>query len=443
MISNGKKYTNVIIMIFRIVLFVVLSVFTIFIFYGICDSDMFSDIEAHAVRAEGMRELLRKGPICFFSNSSHTYPLWHVLYLFIRKFMRLISENSFIQSLNYVYLCASLTCTLTIVCLYFACKYTFKKMLPSSKQNLAFLFTWMLIFAGPYIKGFHSSYYLGQGIIVPWHNPTTLAVYPIGILCFTIYFFLVQDEKDRTHWKKWLLFSGLLLLSCLAKPSFYQMFILGIALYCLFELIRSKGKKILFCIYSFVAVLPTCCAALLQMKVEVREPEQALVAMSGTWESTARMVAKVVEEASYGIEIGGIGIEWLKVQKIFSPERPFLSLLLLWIFPIYVIVIYAINRKRNKKMSLPICIAISGTLQYTLLYLAMRPETGDFAWGYYMSMAILFIGCITYFVEICNEKSYKLVKWIGWGLFGGHVFWGFCYAVRLTDPGYIYTLPLF
>lgn len=440
MISNGKKYTNVIIMIFRIVLFVVLSAFTIFIFYNLCD---FGDILPHAERAESMQESLLQGPVYFFSNISHTYPLWHIIYLLIKELLQPLAENAFIRSLDYRYFCASLTCTLMIICLYFACKYTFQKLLPSSKQKLAFLFTWMLIFAGPYMKGRYLSYYLGQGIIVPWHNPTTLAVYPIGILCFTIYFFLAQDKKDRPQWKKWLFLSVLLVLSCLAKPSFYQMFIPGIALYCLFELLRSKGKKILFCIYSFFAVLPTCCVALLQLKAEVHEPEQALVAMSGTWESAALMTARVVREASYGIEIGGIGIEWLKVQKILTSEKPFLSLWLLWIFPIYVIVLYIVNRKRNGKMALPICLAVSGILQYTLLYLPMRPESGDFAWGYYMSMAILFIGCVTYFVEICNEKSYKLVKWIGWGLFGGHVFWGFYYAVRLSHYGYNYMSPLF
>ena len=435
---NTKKV--IILIIVKTILFIAVSVFTIHIFYNLC---YFGDVQPHAERAEAMQSILLKGPVYFFSHTSHTYPMWHILYLLIREALSPLHEKLALMQIDSLFLCASLTSMVTIICLYLSCEYTFKKMLPGKEQNIAFLLAWMLIFAGPYyIKKIHGSYYLGQGIIVPWHNPTTLAVYPIGILCFELYFFLAQVKKDRVQWKKWIVFSALLMLSCLAKPSFYQMFIPGIALYCLVELLLSKGKRFLFCVYSLVSVLPTCCVALLQLKAEVHEPEQ-LVAMAGTWESTALMAARMVREASYGVEIGGIGIEWLKVQRIMSPEAPILSLLLLWVFPAYIIVIYIINRKRNIKMSLPLYIAGSGTLQYLLLYLPMRPETGDFAWGYYMSMAILFIGCITYFIEICNEKGYKSVKWIGWGLFLGHVFWGGYYAVRLSSHGFNYMSPLF
>lgn len=423
----------------RIILFVGILVFITFLFYNLCN---FSDIIPHAVRAENMQSILLKGPVYFFSHTSHTYPLWHIIYLLIKTLLRPFSEIIANHSLNDTYLSATLTCVLDIACLYFACEYTFKRLLPIQNRDFAFVFAWMLIFCGPYyIKQIHENYYLGQGIIVPWHNPTTLAVYPIGILCFELYFFLAAEQK-KLQWKKWVIFSVLLVLSCLAKPSFYQVFIPGMALYCLVELILSKGKRFRFCIYSLMAVLPTCSMALLQLKTEVHEPEDVVLAMAGTWDNAVLMVAKIVEESCNGIELGGIGIEWLRVQKVFAPENPILSLMLLWVFPIYVIIIYVINRRRNIKMSLPLCVAISGILQYTLLYLPMRPDTGDFAWGYYISMAILFIGSISYFTEICNEKGYKAVKWIGWGLLWGHIIWGLYYAIRLTDYQFNYTLPL-
>lgn len=401
---------------------ILVGVFSAFVFYFVYPKD--SDIQAHAQMAETIFDSSTGGLINWCSEH-YAYPLWHLLYLLIKKCLMPIEGLMVNKGVDFFALCATLACTVGIVGTYLACCNVYTKMLPEKYKRYGFLLAAALIFVGPYyVESVNDSYYLGQGIVMPWHNPTTIMVYPFAIVCFGIYYSLLNKKTDEQALKQWIIFSCVLLVSGLAKPSLYQMLIPGMALFCLIELIHSKGKKFRFCIYSLISVLPTCILMILQHGMTIKEPQQ------------------VVEETSE-VVIAGIGIEWLKVQKIYSENHPFQSLTLLWIFPLFVIVLYFLNRKHSSKMILALSCFLSGMLQYTLFYLHMRPQTGDFAWGYYMSVAILFISCSSYFLQLCESKKWRLIKYIGMLLYLGHVIFGVIYCIKLMNPEFLYADPLF
>lgn len=406
----------------KYVIMLLVGIFSGFVFYYVYPKG--SDIKAHAEMAEKIFESSSGGLISWCSEH-YAYPLWHLLYLFIKKCMIPLEGLLLNRGVDFSALCATFACTIGIVGTYLAGCNVYTKMLPEKYKRYGFLLAALLIFTGPYyVESVNDSYYLGQGIVMPWHNPTTIMVYPFAIVCFGIYYSLANNKTDGKPWKQWIIFSSVLLVSGLAKPSFYQMFIPGMALFCLIELILSKGKKFLFCMYSLVSTLPTCILMLVQHGMTIKEPTQ------------------VVEETS-GIVIAGIGIEWLKVQKLYSEYHPFQSLMLLWIFPLFVLVLYLLNRERSGKMTLAISCFASGMLQYTFFYLHMRPQTGDFAWGYYISVAILFISCSAYFIQLCENKKWQLIKYIGILLYLGHVVFGIIYCIKLMNPEFLYADPLF
>lgn len=396
-----------------------------------------SDIRPHTLRAEAMGGMLEEGIGYFLANNTTSYPIWQLAYLFVKKCMMLFAGVIEQGGEGFQRVCATATCTLGIGALYLACCHVYGKTLPHKYRGYACIFAVLLVLTGPYyVKPINASYYAGSGIIVPWHNPTTIAVYPLAILCYGIYLDLAQGNT-----KKWILFSVLLFISGFAKPSFYQMAIPGIAFFCLLELILSKGKKIMFCFKSFVSVLPTCFLLFIQHKMEIRVPETTVEVAAQTMGSASQSVSGMLQKAKE-VGIAGIGIEWMKVQKIYT-SYPFLSLLLMWVFPLFVLSLYVFYRKKNIQMCLSICLVLSGTLQYTFLYLQMRPDTGDFAWGYYISLACLFIGCVSYFFDLCESRKWKLLKWAGMAIYFGHVLLGTIYSFKLMCPGFSYVDSLF
>lgn len=122
--------------------------------------------------------------------------------------------------------------------------------------------------AAIYVPWFNSKPYLGQGSPNPWHNPTTLAVRPIGLLIFLI----VMGECVRVQrggfrkgqglrlWKG-LLIAALLVLSNISKPSFVQVFYPAIFLLMFLWLFVYRcrnfplGMQLLVCCLPSVALM--------------------------------------------------------------------------------------------------------------------------------------------------------------------------------------------
>lgn len=100
-----------------------------------------------------------------------------------------------------------------------------------------------ILLMGPlYAPGFNVNYYLGQWTGNVWHSPTHFAIKGLAIFCFVWIVRLVDQEAEHTKWE-YILLSGLLFMSVLAKPSFLQAMIPGLGLYFIFELLGGGWKQ--------------------------------------------------------------------------------------------------------------------------------------------------------------------------------------------------------
>ena len=108
---------------------------------------------------------------------------------------------------------------------------------------------------------FNPFYYLGQGSPNIWHNPTNIAVKGFAVLCFGLVIYILESAKtDKELLWTYIILSVLLVLSALAKPSFFQGIVPGLGLYFIFALIakgfKTQIKRFLLIALSFV---PSAC----------------------------------------------------------------------------------------------------------------------------------------------------------------------------------------
>lgn len=334
-----------------------------------------------------------------------SYPLWHIATLIIQTIIEPI--QSFLGRTEIItgVLASATSTSLFILAAYYVHKKYFLFYL-SGKNNafISRLLAFTIIFAGPwYIPFINRNYYLGQGILTAWHNPTHITVKFVAVICFYLSASYL-DKKSIRNKSLWMKLGLLLVISAFIKPSFYQMFVPGLALYCLILLIQSKGKMFITCIGAGLSVIPVCIIALIQINM------------------------------SFGSTTGGLGIKFLRVINEYS-DYPVWSTILFLIFPIFVLIASVVQRYKDSKLCLAWCAFISGWGQYLLFYIQGDGWwKADFAWGYYLSVELVFAASIIAFWNICKKRKNMVLAITGWGLYGIHVVCGFLYYCSLLRP---------
>ena len=328
------------------------------------------------------------------------YPMWHICVCFAYLLLSLFTNTTMIMGMDLQPLSSAITTSIFLCGAIYIYYRIIKKELPGAGEYSKII-ALALAFIGPYyVTWINPSYYLGQGIFTTWHNPTTIAVQPWTVLVAYLFYQLYNGYINKTCSKRdYIRFSILLFFSAFFKPSFYQIFVPGIALFCIVILISSLGKKLRFCIYAGFASLPVALLTLL------------------------------ITQIKYSDAALSIGFGWLNVWSVFSPH-PILSICISTLFPLYVLLICVFTKQRDTFLGIGICCFISGTLQYMLLYIKTVPYNGDFAWGFNLALQILFVSSFFAFMNIVKKIKSKIILSVGVILFTIHIISGFLYVAH-------------
>lgn len=173
------------------------------------------DYEPHELIA---LSLTPSDPVGLFK--AHPEPFWHLLTYLVVSVFRCRVE-----------IAAGIVSGLLIVATYVIAFCAIRRAVPGLESHEAAGLDLVLHLAGPiYAWFFNKTPYLGQGSPNIWHNPTSIAVRPIALLVFVLVSSMVikarsEDFEHGIPAGTAVLTGLLLILSCLAKPSFVQVFI--------------------------------------------------------------------------------------------------------------------------------------------------------------------------------------------------------------------------
>ena len=364
------------------------------------------DLIFHA-RTANTLGLLRSMPLSEYIETvefSHIlgYPAWHFVCKVITEILGLFLPTGTEEGLNLVLsVAASATNTFFLLITFGLYIVIFRHFFRGKNRGwLAAAAACAMIFAGPlYCKLINPLYYWGQDSVAIWHNPTYLAVEPLALICFFLYWKMVQD--GRMEWKRFALFGFLMLLSGLFKPSFYQMFIPALVIFCVADTLYTRFERFRFSLCTAVSVVPAGLLALAQMNILSSADAQ-------------------INEAN------GIAVGLFEVLGYYSPH-PLLSTVLTLGFPLVMIVICRRELLKNKMLMLAVCAVLSGFSQYALLYKQVNTYAGDFGWGYSLSLVLIFTVGLILLNNLWQTRERKGSLYAALGVFALHVLFGLLY----------------
>lgn len=297
------------------------------------------------------------------------YPAWHILCKILKEILEHLLRPATEEAVGQILaVAAALANTIFLMVTYGLYIGIFRRFFTGKRKNLlAVAAACAMIFSGPlYCRLVNPNYYLCQNPVAIWHNPTYLAVEPLALVCF--FYYANMAEKETCGAKDFVIFGGLLLLSGFFKPSFYQMFIPGLVIFCVVETLSSKWERFRFSFYTALSVIPAGLYALVQMRILSSADAQ-------------------IDEAN------GIAVGLFRVIGYYSPH-PVLSILLGLGFPLVMVFLCRRELLKNKMLLLAVNAVLSGLLQFSLLYKQVNTYAADFSWGYSLSLVLMFTVCL-------------------------------------------------
>lgn len=270
-----------------------------------------------------------------------------------------------------------------------------RKYLPGMKYDRLICF--LVLMVGPiYLRFYNPEYYLGQGTPNIWHNPTTNAVRPIGLLILLLTFDywkkLWNAKKSELTTKELVIEQielGVLLgISVIIKPSFAMVYMPACAIVLLIKLVRDRFKSLPQLVMQHLFLLVPALIILLQyIKIYL---------FGGTNSSTD----------------SGVAISLFASMKIYAPNV-FLSQIFRISFPILIIILW--NKKFFKDKACAFCslLYLVGFAEAALLTeTGARATHGNFGWGSQLAATFLWIASVCFWlremqVDMKNETIKK------------------------------------
>lgn len=325
-----------------------------------------------------------------------TYPLYHLMVLVVYKSGEFLFP--FLMSLE---VASAIVMGLIEVAVYLLTNKVLNEYGVKKSELVSFM---LCIVTAIWLPFYNINIYLGQGSPNTWHSPTNMIVKPFAILVFFMVVNLLKKIKtdEEISLKEYILLSFLLILSALAKPSFYQGFIPALFLYIIFALIYSRFQYVKQYFILGLSIVPVTILILFQMFRNF---------FTGT-----------------GNLDGGIGIGWFLVPKLYSPNI-IISLVLLICFPICFTFL---KREYLKRLDLKLAwiYFLISYFEYGLLYeKGERFAHGNFGWAYSLAAFILF--AVTTGLFFANFKTEKIQDKILLGVWLLHGISGMLYICIL------------
>ena len=310
--------------------------------------------------------LTPEDPVGLFK--AHPEPFWHLLTYGVVKLLHCRVE-----------IAAGIVSGLLIVLTYVIAFVTIRGAVSGLEgYEIAGLDLVLHLVSAIYVPFFNKEPFLGQGTPNIWHNPTTIAVRPIALLIFVLVASMVirirKEEFEKNIPVGKAIAAGLLLiLSCLAKPSFVQVFYPAIFTLMVIWLIMFKGKNLRNAIQLMLMCLPSLAVMILQFVIAF---------YSGQSNS------------------GGITIAPFVVAGARTPSIA-ISMLLLLAFPLLMVILTAIRKDLTWGDALAWLMLLWGTLWRLLLAeKGERMYHGNFTWGYMLAVYLVWYTAVRSYLKL-------------------------------------------
>lgn len=238
----------------------------------------------------------------------------------------------------------------------------------ASALALVVLFVAPITFSArhPLMPG-HSAVHLGQmsGLIV--HNPTTVVVFPLVLALF------VASWRRRAGWT-----SALAALQCLVKPNFV---VAWLPVFVALELWRGRhdGRR-WWAVASRTAAILTPAVAVLAWQFATSEKL-----------GTAMVIAP------------------FRAWRGLSPDIP-LSIVRSLAFPALLLAVHFRDLRRRAELGFAWAILAVAFAQYALLYLRGAAYPGNWSWGRYLAVYVVFLLSVEAYARIAARRE----SWRGW-----------------------------
>lgn len=271
-----------------------------------------------------------------------------------------------------------------------------------------------------------NSQYLGQFSINPTHNPTHMCVKPFSLLCLCFAYDILEKAHNPEHKgmfvdmregtkKASILLAVTLLLSCMAKPTFAEVFIPAVGFIMLFEwlkrvIVKDGTAKEYFikCLYMLLVSVPALAYILLQF------------------------LAYFIWGGSYGGDGAGLVItEWMQVWRMFS-ENIVVSIVLGMGFPLFLVLINGAYFVKDNLGRIALIGYVVGLLECALLGEGgEKLSHGDFLWPMMSGMTLLWVVATLRFMVLESHQNkteaQQICNHIAWILMMLYVVFGFIF----------------
>ena len=315
-----------------------------------------------------------------------------------------------------------------------------------------------------------------RGYVNSWHNPTNIMARPFAAAVFFMTVRICNRRRCGTHsilvpaedggrpfafadtareeWRRpvytpaeRVLYPLCLLLSVYAKPAFLQFFAPAIFVFCVIDVIRTKGRLLPFCLKLALAYLPAVLVfasqflryfggfAALSEAQEAADTLRAMEEAAGTtiyYDTTSNF--DNTQAAFYYIlpSFSGFG------QVLSETVRAVLLTLYLCAFPLAV---FAIDRRyagRSAACRLSLIGMIAARLESLLFHeMGIRVNHGNFRWGYFIAVWLIWLTAMERYAEriFDRDRVGRLMRVIATPLLVWHLAVGVIYIVRILRTG--------
>ncbi len=247
--------------------------------------------------------------------------------------------------------------------------------------------------------------YLGSIAINVYHNPTMVALKPLAIVLFMLAVSRLTLPQSGLRWR-WIIGAAAVTLMCImAKPSYVIPFLPALLLLGAYRYISKQPLDGLGLLIGLVA------------------PAVALLGLQSLIFDTSGVVF-----APLGfLRLLGVADRWL-------PLRLLISLL----FPLYVVIAYWSNARREVALQLAWLAFGFGAAAFYLLGESGRMSHGNWTWSGQITALLLFVASGAFLLrQMRTTRDIRL--WVGFGILALYVIGGIMwYQVHLLPDPYAY-----
>ena len=352
-------------------------------------------------------DLHPRQPIAMFK--AHPEPLWHLMVYTLVRFLHFEVE-----------IAGAAVSGFLVVVTYLIAYFAIRKTVPGLQSyEAAGLDLVLHLCSAIYVPFFNIKPYLGQGTPNIWHNPTTICVRPIALLTLLLVASMCMEVREAEFEKgipvgKAILTAILLILSCLAKPSFVQVFYPAIFTLMVIWLIMFKGKNLKVAFQLLAVCIPSLLVMILQF-------------VSAFYSTN---------DGSEGIQIAPFAVAGAR-----TPSIP-ISMILVCAFPFLMLIITAIKKEFTWGDALAWLMYLWGLIWR--LFLAEKGDRmydGNFSWGYMLAIYLVwYMAMKNYLKFYFSEQMTGNKRGVGFILatilLAAHLLSGLYYIFYMVVLGY-------